>query len=174
MFPPAWGFYQWGILHISARLYSENPTEEMQLDFLQYIRSVFKHLPCPGCAYHALQYIEEYPPTVKSRDKVVEYFIDMHNSVNKRLGKKEFSHCEAIELIDSNFFKMKDWINISRAEVIRIEDHKLITDTLRQNTQNNTQNRINSILMWITTILLVLIFICGLICFRTCKIKLLY
>lgn len=116
------------MLHLMAYSYPEQPTEERQQKMLDYISGMCSNLPCPGCQFHCKDYIDEHPPAVQSREMLTKYFIDFHNAVNKRTGKRELSYEEAEAELRQRFFQRNDWMDLKRAAEIRNEDHKVIDD----------------------------------------------
>lgn len=61
-------------------------------DFLQSLGRV---LPCKKCRPNYEKYISDHPFDLRSRDHLVRWMIDLHNDVNKRLGKPILSYEEA-------------------------------------------------------------------------------
>jgi hypothetical protein len=63
-------------------------------------------LPCENCKEHSTAYIEsrlnELDDIVSTRDKLFNFFVDFHNYVNKRYGKKIFTYEEARKLYTSD------------------------------------------------------------------------
>ena len=59
-------------------------------------------LPCKGCMPHAIAFLEASKPRlddiVSGRDKLFKFFVDFHNKVNQRYGKKEFSYEDAYKI----------------------------------------------------------------------------
>ena len=96
LYPPLWGNHQWTTLHIMAAVYPTQPSKERQEAMLQYLNGMSYNLPCPQCSYHCTDYFHNNPPMLDSRDNLKKYIYDFHNSVNKRLGKRElsFEECE--------------------------------------------------------------------------------
>ena len=124
IYPPVWGHHQWAMLHIMAETYPTKPSDVRKKSMHQYLSSMCLNLPCGGCAMHAVEYLRAHPPKLDSRDDLVLYIIDFHNDVNKRTGKKVYSHDEARELIRTQFFQAKDWVRLHRAEQVLLEAEK--------------------------------------------------
>lgn len=96
--PLCWGPLQWMTLHQLARGYPRsNPSTEVQEAARAYVMALVKLLPCSICAMHW----KDVAPTVKtgSRAEFLKWTIDVHNSVNKRTGKKELTYTEALHAI---------------------------------------------------------------------------
>ena len=116
IYPPVWGNYQWAMLHLMAETYPESPNKERQENMILYLRGMSANLPCPGCSIHAEMYMKSNPPTVTNREDLIRYFINFHNSVNKRLGTKVYAYDEARQLIRDNFFKLQDWRRLKQEQ----------------------------------------------------------
>jgi hypothetical protein len=122
MLPAAFTFV-WSTLHVLAFSYPENPSAEKKLSMLKFLEGIMANLPCPSCSVHALKYITENTPNVSCRENLKAYLYDFHNAVNKRLGKLELSHAECDKAVLEKHFKQQDWVELSRAQEIRREDH---------------------------------------------------
>ena len=64
----------------------------------KFIKSLKHILPCPTCKKNMKRHMEELPLTadiLKSRAKLVMWFVDIHNLVNKETGKKKMTYDEA-------------------------------------------------------------------------------
>lgn len=67
------------------------------------LKHVLETLPCQLCAWHATAYLEQNPFDASSRLKAFSWVVALHNSINVRNGKKEFSVAEALSL------RMQGW-----------------------------------------------------------------
>ena len=87
--PRIFGKYVWGTLHIFAQHYPLFPTKKIQLNAINFIKSIPYMLPCPHCGCDLEKYYKTffsiYPITevVKSRKKMIELFVGAHNNVSK-------------------------------------------------------------------------------------------
>lgn len=102
----------WYSLHISS--ISAN-TESDQYSLIEHIYTIFSSLPCSKCRGHALEYYNNNKPEnyvmknmqdgkfkIKKSLSLFYYLWEMHNTVNKRLGKRKWSFREAYD-----FYKIK-------------------------------------------------------------------
>ncbi|BES97125.1 growth factor, augmenter of liver regeneration [Nesidiocoris tenuis] len=80
----------WAFLHTMAAYYPKNPTSKDQQDMFSLIQLLAKFYPCPICARHFQREIQTHPPDVSSQDALVGWFCQLHNRVNRRLGKPLF------------------------------------------------------------------------------------
>lgn len=58
-----------------------------------------KHLPCSQCSEHCLEYVEKTDLTTPS----LQYVLDLHNLVNARNGKPEWSEEEYITYMKEKY-----------------------------------------------------------------------
>lgn len=106
MLPEIWGKPGWKSFHYILEEYPVDPTEEDQATYYKYIHSLAAVLPCKKCQRHMKEHLKEYPLTpdvLSSKDSLVKWGIDFHNSVNHFTGKPMMSHDEAICEIRNNF-----------------------------------------------------------------------
>jgi hypothetical protein len=67
--------------------------------FYEYLGKV---LPCGACSKHYAQHFEKIPieKYTDSKDKLFEWTVLLHNTVNASLGKQQYSLQQARELYD--------------------------------------------------------------------------
>jgi hypothetical protein len=93
-----WGPLMWKELH-------EASIHKSLSGFLQFIGPYGKRIPCADCQRHFKQYLYEHP--IYQGVNPVKWGIDLHNSVNERLGKPVLSYSEAYSKIgysDTNYY----------------------------------------------------------------------
>jgi len=66
-------------------------------EFIQFISKFGKQIPCEECQKHFKQYLYDNP--LYQGINPVNWGIDMHNSVNKRLGKPVLTYPQAYDKI---------------------------------------------------------------------------
>ena len=100
--PDVFGPPFWFTLHNGAAKYPVNPNKIVQKKMKDFIIAIPVMLPCLKCKDHAISYIESnlesLDDIVSSREKLFNFFVDFHNYVNKRYGKKIYSYDEAYNL----------------------------------------------------------------------------
>lgn len=85
--PPTWLFLHTFSTHIEPSFYESHKSEICTL-----IASLFNCLPCPECTKHASIHAKSLTPrNVPTKEQFQQFLFDMHNSVNRRLKKPEFS-----------------------------------------------------------------------------------
>jgi hypothetical protein len=102
--PKVWGSMFWFSLHNGASKYPNAPNTIHKERMKGFILGIPFMLPCVACKPEAIGYIEsrkqELDQIVSSRDNLVKFFVDFHNSVNRRYAKREFSYDEAKQMYD--------------------------------------------------------------------------
>jgi hypothetical protein len=100
--PDVFGPPFWFTLHNGAAKYPTNPNKIVQKKMKDFIIAIPVMLPCLKCKDHSISYIESnlesLDDIVSSREKLFNFFVDFHNYVNKRYGKKIYSYDEAYNL----------------------------------------------------------------------------
>lgn len=98
-FPPSvWGPFFWHTIHIVALGYPKNPTYTDKKCAKEFYESLAYLLPCSICREHYNEYLTKTPltPFLDSRKDLIKWTIQIHNQVNKMLGKPEWSFEEVI------------------------------------------------------------------------------
>jgi hypothetical protein len=78
-------------LHVASFAYPTEPDDEHKRAILQLFDSLRLLLPCLACKFHWTQHLREHPPRVDSRLELIEYCLDAHNHVSRKLGKSEWT-----------------------------------------------------------------------------------
>lgn len=91
--PRYWGAKFWFTMHTIAYFYPDDPTRDEMMHAKNFYESLKVLLPCPGCAQHYSELVEKMPlhGAVTSRMNLITWVNDVHNEVNKRLGKPVLS-----------------------------------------------------------------------------------
>lgn len=97
-----WARPMWRVIHQIGLTTDLTSSTDSRRGFVDFMNSLKKAIPCTECRLHYTQYIDSHPyPSVDTKtDKTVffEYTVDLHNSINKRLGKKTYTLDEAWKL----------------------------------------------------------------------------
>lgn len=99
MGPAVWGPIFWTTMHIVTIGYSPFPTEEEQKAVVNFFESLQFMIPCPICKEHYKENLKNSPLTneiVGDKQKLIRWLFDMHNMINKQLGKPEISWREFV------------------------------------------------------------------------------
>lgn len=80
----------WSLLHTMAAYYPDKPSETRQQATSSFINSLAEVYPCRECAADFKEELKEVPPRLDSRDEFSQWACEIHNVVNKKLGKNIF------------------------------------------------------------------------------------
>lgn len=83
----------WLLLHALADHYpvNEGANEEYEAAMRSLIDALSVVYPCEDCRNHLRMYIETHPPRFENKAHTVRWLFNLHNDVNARLRKPEFS-----------------------------------------------------------------------------------
>jgi len=96
-----WGPNAWNYFHAVTFTYPNHPTKEDMEAARAFFHSQKRLLPCARCREHYTKMLDDtYPiePHLSSRDTLSRWAVNVHNSVNKRLGKIEIPYDVVREL----------------------------------------------------------------------------
>lgn len=111
--PPLWGHYYWMLIHCTGIMYlpqnysdpkaaylSGTP-QNIPREVIHALSILLEHLPCQVCVKHAATFVDAKPlESIVTSHDLIKYFFDMHNDVNRRLGKREISIASMFELLN--------------------------------------------------------------------------
>lgn len=100
MHPEFWGPSGWKFLHSVTFQYPIKPTVNDKAHYKEFFNSLKHTLPCEKCAYHYTAHLRKFPidSALETREKLVRWLINVHNEVNKSLGKREYFYEEVIDI----------------------------------------------------------------------------
>lgn len=95
-----WGNTVWYTFHgLAHKLKIEN--ENISINLMQYFFSICNNLPCDECSKHATELLRKCNiNNINTKEKLKDFCWKLHNIVNKKLNKKEFSKEERDELYE--------------------------------------------------------------------------
>lgn len=88
--PRIWGGDLWASMHRFSLAYPERPTKKDQVAAYDLYRSIGFLLPCLGCQKHYQEYFKatfNKRKTTANRITLARWVYDLHEAVNRRLGK---------------------------------------------------------------------------------------
>jgi hypothetical protein len=100
MEPKVWGKYLWTSIHIIALGYPDNPTPDDKQSYKQFYVNLWKVIPCFKCAQNYQRHLDELPiddGSLTNNMSLFKWTVDMHNIVNKELGKRQWTQDEALD-----------------------------------------------------------------------------
>jgi hypothetical protein len=102
--PLVWGPAFWFTLHNGASKYPISASPLVKNRMKSFIIGIPVMVTCEKCAIHANTYIEtkNLYDICSGREKLFEFFVHFHNSVNKRLNKSIVSVEEAYKIYNGS------------------------------------------------------------------------
>lgn len=91
MLTTVWGPPMWHYLHTMSFNYPMKPTTKDKKHYREFILKLEYTLPCGKCRENLKRNFKKFPLSVrhmKTRDTLSRYMFDLHELVNKMLGKK--------------------------------------------------------------------------------------
>lgn len=88
--PKNWGPKMWYTLHVISLQYPDNPSNEEKKAAFNLIYSLEHLLPCTICKDHLRGHLSKNPLTfdqLSNKNTFSKYVYDLHENVNKQLGK---------------------------------------------------------------------------------------
>ena len=88
-----WGPCAWNTLHSFCHTSPHSLRREEMDDMERFLLLFAKQLPCPSCRRHFTSYLQENltEEVLAGRKSLVRFMNEAHNTVNRRLGKREWS-----------------------------------------------------------------------------------
>lgn len=90
-----WGPHLWYYIHCTSFSYPKNPSHIEMNKHVDFILNLQYTLPCQKCRKHyssTLRKLGFNRKHVKNRDMFSRFCVDLHNEVNKALGKPVISY----------------------------------------------------------------------------------
>ena len=101
MLTAVWGPAAWHLLHTISFNYPTNPTRENKKHYKEYVENLTNVLPCKYCRMNLKNNLKAHPIRIchmKNRETFSKYIYNLHEIVNKMLGKKSgLSYCDVRE-----------------------------------------------------------------------------
>ena len=105
MDPNVWGPKLWFVIHTFALNYPDNPNYEDKRVMEEFFNNLKYTIPCEKCRIHYTQRLERNPIMnyLDSRQSLFKFTIDLHNQVNKSLGKRLYNYDEVVEIYREHY-----------------------------------------------------------------------
>ena len=122
MDPNIWGPHAWQFLHTITLAYPDNPTLEDKNNHAIFFNNIQYILPCQKCKDHYSQNIQISPVEqhLDNKETLFKWLIDIHNKVNIKNNKREYSYDEVTKLYENMYSKNKNGYFISNTTLIVI------------------------------------------------------
>ena len=94
MDPTVWGPHGWIFLHSITMAYPECPKLDDKVAYKRFFSTLKDVLPCDKCRQHYGDNLVKYPLTdeiLESKERLVNWLIDIHNAVNIMNGKPKWT-----------------------------------------------------------------------------------
>ena len=103
--PEIWGPHYWFFLYTAAMNYSMTPTETLRKKYYEFIQNFALFMPDIDIANDFLKLLDMYPvtPYLENRQTLIHWVHFIHNKVNAKLGKREISLQESLEVYHANY-----------------------------------------------------------------------
>lgn len=91
MLTSVWGPSLWHYLHTMSFNYPVNPTSHNKKHYMNFVKSLVYVLPCKYCRVNLKKNFKSIPlrlKDMKNRNSFSRYIYNLHEHVNKMLGKK--------------------------------------------------------------------------------------
>jgi hypothetical protein len=100
MEPKVWGRYLWTSIHSIALGYPDEPSEKDKKDFRDFYTNLWKVIPCQRCSDNYQRHLTELPIDgfLGTNTDLFKWTVDLHNIVNKELGKQTIPLKQAEEI----------------------------------------------------------------------------
>jgi len=128
MLPSIWGPHLWYVMHIISFEYPQQPSEYDKRIYHDFYTSLKDVIPCQDCRKHYREFITRYPisPHLDTRSSLIKWVIQVHNFVNKSLGKPELSVAQVLDIY-SNLIPQSPFIKVNIRENRQSREEKETT-----------------------------------------------
>ena len=117
-----WGPAFWHTLHAVSFNFPPNATDAQQKEYAQFFQAIKNVLPCPICKTHYAENLAQFAVPVTSTRALSEWVVNLHNRVNARDGKREYTYLEvAAQYL---FPSMYDNVVSSPAELLQLRKYR--------------------------------------------------
>jgi|TARA_B110000285_G_scaffold25144_1_gene24167 hypothetical protein len=101
MLTAIWGPSLWHSLHTISFNYPNKPTQKDKKNYKDWVKNLKYILPCKYCRTNLIKNFKELPlrhSDMKNRETFSKYIYNLHELINKMLGKKSgLSYCDVKE-----------------------------------------------------------------------------
>jgi len=122
MLTTVWGPSMWHYLHTMSFNYPVNPTQDDKKHYMDFIKNLRYVLPCRYCRENLTKNMIAMPLTnddMKDRDSFSRYIYNLHEMVNKLLGKKSgLTFCD----VRDRYENFRSRCTEDRPKIISIKD----------------------------------------------------
>lgn len=89
--PECWGPYMWGAIHLISLGAPDQIDSAYKNAYSMFFQQLPFILPCASCARHLQENLARFPVEghLQGRDALFAWSVQLHNTVNRQLGKPE-------------------------------------------------------------------------------------
>lgn len=133
-----WGEPTWFLFHTLAHKVKDSDYQIIKKDLINIIYTICNNLPCPDCAKHATEYMNNINfNSIQTKEQLKNMLFVFHNTVNSRKGFPIFP----LEELDLKYSKANT-INIIKNFMVHFENkhksiHMISDDMHRARIANN-------------------------------------
>jgi len=109
MNPKFWGPHAWIFLHSITLNYPKEPTNKDKEIYTKFFKDLQFFIPCDKCSYNYNRHLDDYPikDALETRETMVQWLINIHNKVNKDLGKPTYTYDQVINEYTYKLFNLE-------------------------------------------------------------------
>lgn len=114
MDPTKWGPRLWFFIHTISLNYPDNPTYNDIKNYEDFFENLKYIIPCDKCKLHYSQRLNANPVSKHLTDSNTLFIwtIDLHNEVNKSLGKRIYTYEEVAKIYKHHYNNPYSYNNI--------------------------------------------------------------
>jgi len=86
-----WGPKTWDIMHTFSYNYPAKPDLQTKQNAFNFFSSIGYLLPCSYCQQHCIEYVTYNPPSINSRNELINWVLKFHNTVSENLNKETWT-----------------------------------------------------------------------------------
>lgn len=135
-----WGPLAWTFLHTMSFNYPVHPTEDDKKHYKEYVYNLRYVLPCKYCRINLTNNLKKKPLQMchmKNRETFSRYIYELHELVNKMLGKKSgLTYCDVRE----RYEQFRSRCTEEKPRIFQF----IKNNTPKNNTQKNTTQKNNT------------------------------
>ena len=107
-----WGSDMWHTMNFVALGYPKGATNKDKTNYKNFYENIVNVIPCQECSVHLNENLKNTPINnyLNSREKLFEWTVLLHNSVNKHLGKPEWTNEKAYNYYTNPHFNLNDYV----------------------------------------------------------------
>lgn len=117
MEPNIWGPPAWLFLHSITFNYPHSPSSNDKQNYNTFFHALKNVIPCPTCRKHYSDNLKKIPIRLNTRDDLIRWLIDIHNSVNKSTNKPILSYEEVYDKYDQLYNKKEELFGDNKIKI---------------------------------------------------------